>query len=163
MPRLSRYDILSSAFHDAIADRQQAAVDNEQCAPDHAKVMRGQADAWIALQSVLLPPKPMDARLSFEALRELDKEQHQALCDVLYFASIARLSLIDAQKDTRVSVALDRQYRQRYINLLSAISGPSVGQNFVTLPTRDVAALIPEDQWEDAGDGGRVFRPKLPK
>jgi hypothetical protein len=163
MPRLSRYDILSSAFRDAINDRKQTAVDNEQCAPEHAKELLSQAEAWVNLQSTLLPANPMDARLSFEALRELSKDEHDALCDVLYFAAIARLALIDSQKDTRTSVSVDRQYRQRYMNLLSALSGPVEERNFVTVPTRDVAALIPEDQWEETEDGGKVFRPRLPQ
>lgn len=162
MPRLSRYDILVSAFRDAIADRLQTAADNEQCAPDHAETLRVQADAWATLQSTLLPSNPMDARLSFEDLRALSQHEHDELCNVLYFASIARLALIDAQKGTRTSVCEDRQYRQRYLNLLSAVTGPVPVREFVTVPIREVSSLIPEHQWEEAGDGGKVFRPKLP-
>ena len=152
--------VLNQAFTDAIEDRQQVALENKHNDPGFSQAATQQATQFKSLRQALLPEP--HTTITRAELRALDTLQQGTLMDVLYFASLARKSVIDAHQHVSTSTKEDAKWQHSYLHLLNLLS-PSKRTSFVDVPLHQVADMIPEDAWEETDDGGRVYRPSLPK
>lgn len=107
LDRRNKSKVLRLAFEMAIEDRQQFAVDNEDCAPEFASEVRKEGEMFSSLLSRLPDNKGKDK--FFLESKKMTSE-YETFDRVLYIASLAAISIRDS---------IAEQAREAQANLLA--------------------------------------------